>query len=133
MSRERSSEQQDDIKFNGVKFQHNKGVELQKFKHAVTVVKNVISLEGGTLSVNKDEWIEEFKAGVKYWVNKETGEVSATCPWKDPVDGAVKRFLNFKAKKIHQELVPNNEYGTGSLVYDRAEVDDLFRLLDTKK
>jgi hypothetical protein len=119
---------EDRMKFN-MKFQTKSG-EIHRFRHAANVVKNVINFEGG--SIHKDDWLEECKAGVKYWVNKQTGEVATTCPWKDPVENAVKKFLNHKLIKNNQRLITDEEVGagTGSLVYDSSEVNELFELLD---
>jgi hypothetical protein len=82
-----------------VKFQQHHLHDPHRFRHAATVVKNVINFEnimGGGNNPNNNvrgAWVEEFKAGITYWVNKETGDVSTECPYADPIDKAVKRFM----------------------------------------
>jgi hypothetical protein len=116
-------------------FQSSKGNKVEfnnRFRSAATMIKNVVTLEGGTNAfMNKDEWVEECKAGVKYWVNKVTGEVSTHCPWRDPIETAVKRYK--VAKRGVFNSGPDGELGTGSLVYDSTEVHELFELLDKAK
>ena len=33
-------------------------------------------------TTSPEAWIEDFQCGVRFWVNKETGEVSDECPWQ---------------------------------------------------
>ena len=75
-------------------------------------------------STKKEDWVEQIQAGCRMWINHDTGEVSAECPYEEE----------------HQEVnVENisNDFGlaTGNLVYDNSDLIDFFELLDaeTKK
>jgi hypothetical protein len=102
-----------------VKFQQH---DPHRFRHAATVVKNVINFEnimgGGNNSNNnvRGAWVEEFKAGITYWVNKETGDVSTECPYADPIDKAVKRFMvHHKMPSYASETSSASSYAASSL------------------
>jgi len=86
----------------------------------------------------KEGWVEETMAGVHYWVNKLTGEVSTENPWTmSPTQGIRKSMAGMKSRRTSSEVKqpmveePDIELGTGSLVFktDCVDVDELFRLL----
>ena len=55
----------------------------------------------------KEDWGEEYQAGCKMWVNHNTGEVCADCPWSS------------EDKLTSPAVVAaDDEGGTGALVYD---------------
>jgi hypothetical protein len=101
-------------------------------------------------------WVEKFEAGVRFWVNKETGDVMKTCPWdrsnlrrdtfakidtsaaqgpKLSTQAVAAMRMNRVSKNEHDidVLMERNMHGTGSLVYDSSEVEELFQLLDGVK
>eukprot|EP01031_Cornospumella_fuschlensis_P040145 gene40145-48922_t len=87
---------------------------------------------------DKTQWVEEERAGVRYFINKVTGEVLPEAPWKAKAP-APSRASFFKRKDKDSSNNNNNKdnrpeggdcEGTGSLVYDSSEVDELFRMLD---
>lgn len=82
-------------------------------------------------SGNREDWLEETTAGVHYYVNKITKEVTTECPWRP-------KFVVNKGKKMiikqpsYRSLAgeDHEEEGTGSLVYDNTEVEELFSILN---
>lgn len=134
------------------------GVKLRKA--AEYVVNKITSVDQGVHHLsefNRDDWEEEFRAGVHYWVNKMTGEVSSECPWKSVERQKVILNNAFNLKKVRvlkdlksskasaspmnrvnkklgwDESFPylvNGDEGTGSLVYDNKEIIELFSFLD---
>jgi hypothetical protein len=67
-------------------------------------------------SIDPKDWVEEFQAGCKMWVNPTSGEVSAVCPW-DP-EGA-------ESEPVDEE---DSFEGTGAPVYE-SNLDDFFNEL----
>lgn len=110
-------------------------------------------------TTDKRKWIETLEAGVKIYTNKETGEVFEECPWQvaalaqahDHKSNSANAFMNgrglarpaSRAKKAAAmnvlEQVPVNthedpkELGTGCLIYDGFELEELFKALDQAK
>lgn len=125
-------------------------------------------------SVDSKDWEEQYQAGCHLYVNKNTGEVSAECPWRGNLYQTSKSQKNVPAspspnKTILAPITPvqqtstnmfsptnalfssgssvgsigsitsgiykvyddTEDLGTGSLVYDRGELDDMLNLLDT--
>jgi hypothetical protein len=149
MSRERDSRNEDKLSFH-VNFQKKQqdGEEtdqnVKKFRKVANIIRNTITLDHFS-SIHREDWTEEIRAGVKMWVNKETGEVCDTCPWENASVGSqtpIQRLLKQKSGRkqsllgLHQQLSANsgeNGLGTGSLVYDGSEVQELFQLLESSK
>ena len=83
------------------------------------------------------KWEEQEQAGVKFWLNTETGEATVECP--SEVRRAITRMRrNSKMVKVHAAATPDEDVtppptssGTRALVYDTAEAQELFRLLDS--
>lgn len=78
-----------------------------------------------------------------YYVNKVTGEVTAECPWKPRhvlhhqpysyhgMHGNTPKAMFHKQPSYKHAMDEDvEEEGTGSLVYDNSEVEELFHLLD---
>lgn len=75
------------------------------------------------VEVVPEDWTEEFQAGCKMWVNHSTGEVSNECPWTN----------NEEKEQSPAKAEPaDNLGGTGALVYDSSQLDELFEILDEK-
>ena len=136
-------------------------------------------------TTDPEQWVEEFQCGVRFWVNKETGEVSDECPWKwctpdcphtcgcygkwdengsyiGSLHGALSSQFDsdslsqssigdlsisnstlsmyppispgdaFRTSTIEEES-EDNLGGCGALVYDSAELNNLFAILDAQK
>jgi hypothetical protein len=103
-------------------------------KHAL----GFVFLDSGDHDSSTESWKEESTAGVKCWINKCTGEVTTDCPWIIKkrnllqISDSRKRLISSPMTTIEDNVLP----GTGALVYDRTEVDELFKLLEfseTKK
>lgn len=80
-------------------------------------------------SVDPRDWREENQAGCRFYVHRITGEASDEKPWvniqrqqSDPVKG-----------QFEEPDTADICLGTGSLVYDGSELDDLFKILDEQK
>jgi hypothetical protein len=159
-----------------IKFQKKENDEfhgVHRFKKAAHMIQDVIMLEHFSSNHEKD-WILQKEAGVVFWLNKNTGEVSTVRPWvhgdrnissapaardrgesvrkmssieqrrastavKGPrADMALPTVLSEKVQYfdeddgslVPQEDEPEVEIGTGALVYDGTEMDNLFALLD---
>lgn len=146
--------QEDKKAFNAVNFTHTKKPEEEsaqkKFKKVANLVKRATIMNQEN-NVNPDDWVEKFEAGVKIWVNKETGDVVTEKPWIDSRDSSPLRsrstsrqpspsYEKRKSRSTSSAFlsVPqsNNQkeepgFGTGSLVYDPQDVQDLFSILDS--
>jgi hypothetical protein len=151
----------------------------QKMRRAGKSALGVVVLENFHFDGNYESWREEVCAGVRFWVNKSTGEVTTDCPWLQKKKSLI-QISNSRKRLIGTPLTPKqltreegNRYnkgrsgrvwenndspdsssasvrgdfesyhdndmdggafspGTGSLVYDRSEVDELFKLLDSQ-
>ena len=193
------------LNFN-IKFQKKEAEEfhgVQRFKKAAHVIQDVIMLEHFS-SNQEEDWILRKEAGVVFWINKNTGEVTTIKPWETSRDrrrantapagarrhglgttitttttasAAANRFgavqqgadfnvhgfssvaLNLRKNTIDNSAQPKHvldagnvsddnddddasvekqeqaeiELGTGSLVYDGSEIENLFALLDEAK
>ncbi|RYY71328.1 hypothetical protein EON63_21795 [archaeon] len=160
MSAEGTSRNKEDFMKNfQVNFQHKK-VEYEepepqkKMKRIVHLVRNTISLEHYS-SVMPEDWVEEEQAGVKFWANKVTGEASAVCPWREvqvqprvdkrkqsththtPANISAHNMLRRRSVVVEEPASHLEEdygaEGTGSLVYDGKELEELFAMLNTAK
>lgn len=125
--------------------------KLKKQIHSVQGQKFVIEHYS---SIIKEDWIVTKEAGVVLYINKNTGEVSSICPWIEqehiqksnhhpPTNNTnitntkqlsssslkINRIDEDSDEDIEEEDI--DELGTGSLVYDRSEVEALFELLDS--
>jgi hypothetical protein len=187
------------IKFQKKEVEDHDGV--RRFKKAAHIIENVIRLEHFSSNHEKD-WVLRKEAGVVFWLNTSTGEVSTIRPWETTKDGrrasrtapaggtrssiiregnspmaasnkslqanagtpraaqlaARKASMEGRLPPIHQALsgsvkpsslwddqsqgsLANNsedpsadvELGTGCLVYDSSEVENLFAMLDAGK
>lgn len=98
-------------------------------KKVATLVKDSIILEHYS-TVDESAWTEEVLAGVRVWINRHTGEVSTTCPWRQD---ALKHMNMPLAKKGGNNEEKIDDLGTGSLVYSAAEFDELERVLNGGK
>ena len=72
-------------------------------------------------SVSRHDWTEEKQAGCNFYVHRRTGEACHEKPWE-----AIKQ----RQKSADKETKDEECLGTGSLVYDSTELNDLFRQLD---
>lgn len=184
------------IKFQKKEAEDNHGV--QRFKKAAHIIQDVIMLEHFS-SNHEQDWILRKEAGVVFWINKSTGEVTTVKPWEPAKEGrrastanalvgsrgsersdmgmAPQRRPNANSPmtsstKSQTPRSPRNahatnrkdanvsglkmlqkssykdeedslggktdtsepeELGTGCLVYDGSEIENLFALLDTEK
>eukprot|EP00607_Mallomonas_marina_P000225 CAMPEP_0182429192 /NCGR_PEP_ID=MMETSP1167-20130531/25585_1 /TAXON_ID=2988 /ORGANISM="Mallomonas Sp, Strain CCMP3275" /LENGTH=218 /DNA_ID=CAMNT_0024612573 /DNA_START=210 /DNA_END=866 /DNA_ORIENTATION=- len=75
-------------------------------------------------STNQDDWEEGFQAGCKFWVNRDSGEVTTECPWEAP------ESLDFSRTNLKIENEAKEENGAGSLVYDGTELENFLAMLD---
>lgn len=185
----KSTDQQQQLNF--IKFQKKESEDqpegLRRFKKAAHVVEDIIRLEHFSSTHEKD-WVLRKEAGVSFWVNKNTGEVSTIKPWEshqeyqenrrgatapggprssvprlDTEPAAQTNATNdrtagttaslrkasslesvgsgARAHARHQRAWDeeshgsagsheNPELGTGCLVYDSSEVENLFAMLD---
>lgn len=123
---------------------HHHRDDPKKLKKLVNVLKNVIVLDHFT-SLKKEDWVEEYRAGVKLWVNKNTGEVTTVCPWAIEDDSKFPEESSENQKPIPSDQnIRNSEertsddlvhfdeniQGTGALVYDNSAINELFDILD---
>jgi hypothetical protein len=114
------------------------GESTTKFKKVAHMVMDAALLDHHMDDAAKAMWSEEIVAGVRVWTNKTTGEVLSDPPWlakKTLVQRSPSR------KRVFRVIVPEDraepkresEFGTGSLVYDHQELEDLFGMLDKIK
>lgn len=75
-------------------------------------------------STNPNDWEESVQAGCKMWINKKTGEVSSRCPYD------LDSIAEESQPDLQQDGGDLDNDGTGCLVYDCSEVNDLFNMLD---
>jgi hypothetical protein len=147
LSRERESRGEGvSFQMNFQKRQDEEGEHnVKKFKKVANIVRNTITLDHIT-NIQKDDWSEELRAGVKIWINRQTGEVTSECPWEVAIAAAATPMQRMLAKQkslrrqsqgslMTQNSLLGNEFvlGTGSLVYEGKEVHELFDLLDKAK
>lgn len=113
----------------------------KKFRKTAKFVMETVLMES---DINVDDWKEETTAGVKYWVNKETGDVATECPWGEQsppkkfsfhsMRGASMKAAIARAKEPDELMGEDEPEGTGSLVFKQGrDVDELFKLLDSVK
>lgn len=109
-----------------------------KFKKVAKFVMEAVILDHHMDEAAKALWSEEIVAGVRVWTNKTTGEVLSDPPW------LAKKALVQRSpsrRRVVRVIVPEDraepkhesEYGTGSLVYDNQDLEDLFGMLDKVK
>lgn len=143
LSRQSDSRNEEKISFQ-MHFQkkgqevENEAENAKKFRKVANIVRNTITLDHFS-SVQKDDWNEQLRAGVKMWVNKHTGEVATECPWQNVPQTPLQRMIRAKNQRRQSNAsIPSIQphevgMGTGSLVYDGKEVEELFKILDDAK
>eukprot|EP01040_Poterioochromonas_malhamensis_P009334 gene9334-10135_t len=118
----------------------------KRLRRAGKYALGVVVLESRDVDNNQDNWREESKAGVTYWIHQSTGEIVTECPWLwkrkslMQLSGSRQRLVA-SPSKTSMNALPNefgpSHYsegdfdGTGALVYDRSEIDELFEMLDS--
>ncbi len=114
---------------------NEKKVEKEKGKKSK---KKIVYIQKFSSTDPKD-WEEILQAGVKLYVNKATGEVFDECPW-DPENGlkspgSAGDFSPSKTINSTQLIAEddNKLLGTGSLVYESTELEEVLAYLDGKK
>lgn len=104
-----------------------------KFKAAAKLVVGAVAADN-RLMEKKLEWKEENHYGIKLWINKKNGTVVETCPYESPLFyPTLTKVLNKQKLTNQNNLNQDENLGTGSLVYDHSEFDDLIKLLDNAK
>ncbi len=103
-----------------------------KFKKVANLVKKAHIASEHPVIVHREEWEERLEAGVKIWVNKLTGDAWDECPWKDPEVSKQQYKSPVVLPMNRKRIMPQNDSmaGTGALVYDGHDVQDLFQMLD---
>lgn len=112
--------------------------DRKKFKKTAKLVMEAVILDHHMDDAARAQWSDEIVAGVHVWINKSTGEVLCDPPWlarKTLVQRSPSR------RKVVRVIVPEDrpepareaEFGTGSLVYDNKDLEDLFGMLDKVK
>jgi hypothetical protein len=98
-------------------------------------------------SLKPQDWTIETQAGVRVYVNKNSGEVATVCPWEEVAAQASnlnhspssssnsmwKMTANTILDRTVEEEEEEEAQGTGALVYDSKGVNDLFEMLDSMK
>ena len=89
------------------------------------------------------KWEAQEQAGVKFWLNTETGEATVNCPSevrraKDTFVRGMNKRRSSKIKVHAAAATPDEDVtppptssGTGALVYDTSVAQELFNLLDS--
>lgn len=99
--------------------------------HAVQAKRNrkksILVVEKYT-STDKKDWTEESMAGCKFWVNRNSGEVSTECPWEDVGDEHVG-----EAPSLEYSPSDEKDEGEGEDTpwYDSTEVENFLGMLDS--
>lgn len=76
-------------------------------------------------SIDPKDWREEHQAGCKFYVHKTTGEACSEKPWEEATSRPIEKIGCCDDGNVDDEYL-----GTGSLVYNGAELEDFFRQLD---
>jgi hypothetical protein len=112
------------VKPNSKKPQH------MNLKKVAALVKDTIVLEHFS-TLEEIHWTEDIIAGVRVWINHESGEVSTVCPWHyAPTRHSSKLSLDVQ-HGVNSSVEPPIE-GTGSLVYDPSEFANLENMFGRK-
>ena len=94
---------------------------------------------------HEDDWTVDIQAGVKIYINKNTGEVFDECPWNPDNQllspgstGSLSpsKFASpSKTNRFQDEQDSDDAQfrGTGSLVYESSELAEVFDMLDSPK
>eukprot|EP01039_Chlorochromonas_danica_P009163 gene9165-10115_t len=136
MSRAGSADERAKSTMFQVNFQQKKGDNddvdaYRKLRRAATYVRDIVTLNHFS-STRPEDWVEEEQAGVHLWVNKVTGEVSAHCPWQPESDTSHSDILR-SDPSLSSSKAGEIAEGTGSLVYDSSELNELWGLLSNTK
>jgi len=98
-------------------------------------------------STDPSDWIEDVQAGCRIFTNRATGEVTPECPW-DPANSLIaspsstismspdktKTFGDSGFTFTEGGEEGEEEYeGTGALVYNPSEIEDLLAFFDDNK
>jgi hypothetical protein len=86
--------------------------------------------------IRREDWEEKHQAGCAMWINHNTGEVVHECPWES--SGETSRRPRTAQGKVLGASSPADEIlmvgdefdGTGSLVYDHDELNNLLGYFD---
>lgn len=103
--------------------------------------KGVVQNQSKTITIQKypsvdpKDWREEYQAGCTFYVHKGTGEACSEKPWEDLKRrrNTVVRNETVNGESKEVGLADQQFMGTGSLVYDDSELNDLFKQLDAQK
>lgn len=119
-------------------FQRQKARSSHQARETLPLARSMPRTPASTPQAVRSEWEREYEAGCWYWRNTVTGELTDVCPFPDPSED--ERLLSPNAKRLVQAekpiedpeaacpVVPNS--GTGAVVYDSREYEELLQLLD---
>ena len=133
-------ESKPDQQLNFIKFQkkqeNEEGHGGSRFKKAAHAIQDIITFEHFS-SNHEIDWVQCKEAGVVFWTNKNTGEVSTVCPWVSGKDGrscstseAVRRTnvtAGYHPERTGEETRRISISAGGNRTSDRYEADSLRR------
>ena len=111
-------------------------------KQAKGMLQGDLSRDQAAANSNVQQWEMCTQAGVKFWMNRETGEAATESPYavKKATDKLIKDMVRRKTAReaalhtpaVEPQLVAQSDgaQGTGSLVYDTRPYSELLRMLD---
>jgi len=104
--------------------------------HAVQARKNrkksIIVVEKYS-STRKQDWTEDSLAGCKFWVNRNSGEVSTECPWVDHEDGDSVRDSLCGSVSGDDLSSEGRTEAEDAPWYDSSAVENFLDMLDSSK
>jgi hypothetical protein len=100
-------------------------VRRQEASRRAKIPKKIITIERFS-STNPEDWMEDLQAGCHIWINRKTGEVTSSCPWIQSAEDVFRDTSEFTIKSQESDEC----LGTGSLVYNEKDIQDLFAYLD---
>jgi hypothetical protein len=85
-------------------------------------------------SLDPKDWAQEFQAGVKMWVNHNTGEVSDVCPWeKSTFSSLASTNNNKKVVSEENDIFDTLDYEDENYQFENAEINEVFKSMDKLK
>jgi hypothetical protein len=103
-------------------------------KAAKSKKKNNITFIEKYSTTERENWVETMQAGCKLYINHATGEVSDECPWDEASNKLLVPGSPESLRPMHDRYEPiieeDEPTGTGNVVYEGGELDEVLRMMD---
>lgn len=118
----------------------------KRLKTKKTTTKNgkLIIVDEVLENIKKEDWKEEFSAGVHYWVNTTTSDILTYCPWLQPLQSVsapggqrsssmLPRTVRFEEPSLSAASIPLQTFPSTASTKSAVKTMGTLKLMEKKK